>query len=119
MQTLVIDIDEVTDMNDSNDSRLDTEAAEAEAKLEAKALAEFDKKARLEKDELHCRAIAVNDDPEIIFRNDPDFLNESRLKICSACDDKNEAKYRCEECKDTLCDPCYTAYLVVNGKWRP
>ena len=49
-----------------------------------------------------------------IFRNDPDFLNESRLKICSACDDKNEAKYRCEECKDTLCDPCYKAHLVVK-----
>ena len=117
MQTLVIDIDEVTDMNDSNnsnDSRLDTEAAEAEAKLEAKALAEFDKKARLEKDELHCRAIAVNDDPEIIFRNDPDFLNESRLIICSSCVDKNEAKYRCEECLDNLCDPCYKAHLVVK-----
>ena len=117
MQTLVIDIDEVTDMNDSNnsnDSRLDTEAAEAEAKLEAKALAEFDKKARLEKDELHCRAIAVNDDPEIIFRNDPDFLNESRLIIYSSCVDKNEAKYRCEECLDNLCDPCYKAHLVVK-----
>ena len=109
---LVIDID---DENQSNhdDSRLDTEAAEAKARSEAQALAEFDQ-ARLERDELHCRALAVADDPEIIFRNNPDFLNESRLIICSACPDKNEAKYRCEECMDSLCDPCYKAHLLVK-----
>ena len=46
-------------------------------------------------------------DSEVTFRN-------TESTICSSCDDNNEAKFKCKECEDTLCNLCHDAHLIVK-----
>ena len=42
------------------------------------------------------------------------YDNRYDPKNCSSCEDNSEAKFRCEECQDTLCNTCHDAHLKVK-----
>ena len=48
-----------------------------------------------------------NEDSEVSFCNPVST-------ICSGCDDQSEAKFKCIECEDTLCNLCHQAHLKVR-----
>ena len=70
-----------------------------EASLETEAFPE----ATLEIEALPLARRLSYDNPDV---SDP--------QICSSCEDNSEAKFRCEECQDTLCNICHDAHLKVK-----